>query len=121
MILHGEDIRNIRCFLVGLVTGYNWQNDHGDNSHKKMTGDNWKNDHGENSHKKITGNDWKNDHGNNSQCWETGSSCNRCRRRLGLKANLFIYEVVQGKCHEVSLDWPKGLETSIPSIQGICK
>jgi hypothetical protein len=41
IILNGEDIANIRCFLVGLVTGDNWQNDQGDNSHKKMTGDNW--------------------------------------------------------------------------------
>jgi hypothetical protein len=40
MILNGEDIANIRCFLVGLVTGDNWQNDHGYNSHKKITGDN---------------------------------------------------------------------------------
>ncbi len=32
MILSGEDIADIRCFLVGLVTGDNWQNNHGDNS-----------------------------------------------------------------------------------------
>jgi hypothetical protein len=55
MILNGEDIANIRCFLVGLVTGDYWQNDHGDNSHIKLTGDNWQNDHGDNSHKKMTG------------------------------------------------------------------
>jgi hypothetical protein len=41
MILNGEDIANIRCFLVELVTRDNWQNNHGDNSHKKMTGDTW--------------------------------------------------------------------------------
>ena len=35
-----EDITKSRCFLVGLVTGDKWQNDHGDASHKKMTGDN---------------------------------------------------------------------------------
>jgi hypothetical protein len=34
-----EDIAKSRCFLVGLVIGDNWQNDHGDTSHKKMTGD----------------------------------------------------------------------------------
>jgi hypothetical protein len=45
MILNGEDITNIRCFLVGLVTGDNWQNDHGDNSHMKLTGDDWQNGH----------------------------------------------------------------------------
>ncbi len=45
MILNEEDIANIRCFLVGLVTGDDWQNDHGDNSQKKMTRDNWQNDH----------------------------------------------------------------------------
>jgi hypothetical protein len=28
MILSGEDITEIRCFLVGLVTGDNWQYDH---------------------------------------------------------------------------------------------
>jgi hypothetical protein len=38
MIFSGEDIAEIRCFLVGLATGENWQYDHGDNSHKKMTG-----------------------------------------------------------------------------------
>jgi hypothetical protein len=32
--LNGEDIANIRCFLVGLVTGDIWQNDHGNNSKK---------------------------------------------------------------------------------------
>ncbi len=39
MILSGEDIADIRCFLVGLVTGDNWQYDHGDgdDSHNKMT------------------------------------------------------------------------------------
>ncbi len=113
MFLNGEDITNISCFLVGLVTGDNWQNDHGDNSHKKMTRDNWQNNHGNNSHKKMTRDNWQNDHGNNSQCRETGLSCNRCSRRLGPKANLLIYEVVQGKHHEVSLDWPKGLETRV--------
>ena len=35
-----EDITKSRCFLVGLVTEDEWQNDHGDASHKKMTGDN---------------------------------------------------------------------------------
>jgi hypothetical protein len=64
-----EDIAKSRCFVVGLVTGDKWQNDHGDTSHKKMTGDNWQNDHGD-----------------NSQGRETGSSCNRCSRRLGPKA-----------------------------------
>jgi hypothetical protein len=64
-----EDITKSRCFLVGLVTGDKWQNDHGDASHKKMTGDNWQNDHED-----------------NSQGRETGSSCNRCSRRLGPKA-----------------------------------
>jgi hypothetical protein len=64
-----EDIPKSRCFLVGLVTGDKWQNDHGDASHKKMTGDNWQNDLGD-----------------NSQGRETGSSCNRCSRRLGPKA-----------------------------------
>jgi hypothetical protein len=64
-----EDIAMSRCFLVGLVTGDKWQNDHGDASHKKMTGFNWQNDHGD-----------------DSQGWETGSSCNRCSRRLGPKA-----------------------------------
>jgi hypothetical protein len=53
MILSREDIADIRYFLVGLVTGDNWQYDHGDNSHKKMTGDNWQIDHGDNSHKKC--------------------------------------------------------------------
>ncbi len=38
MILSGEDIAQIRCFLVGLVTGDNWQDDRRDNSRKKMTG-----------------------------------------------------------------------------------
>jgi hypothetical protein len=86
MILSGEDIADIRCFLVGLVTGDNWQYDHGDNSHKKMTEDNWQNNHGD-----------------NSQCRETASSCNRCSGRLGPKANLLIYEVVQGEHHEEPL------------------
>ena len=44
-----DDITKSSCFLVGLVTGDKWQNDHGDASHKKMTGDNWQNDHGDNS------------------------------------------------------------------------
>ena len=39
-----EDIAKSRCFVVGLVTGDKWQNDHGDTSHKKMTGDNLQND-----------------------------------------------------------------------------
>ncbi len=64
-----EDIAKSRCFLVGLVTGDKWRNDHRDTSHKKMTGD-----------------DWQNDHGDDSQGRETGSSCNRCSRRLGPKA-----------------------------------
>jgi hypothetical protein len=51
-----EDIAKSRCFLVRLVTGDKWRNDHGDASHKKMTGD-----------------DCQNDHGDNSQGWETGS------------------------------------------------
>ncbi len=86
MILSGEDIADIRCFLVGLVTGDNWQYDHGDNSHNRMTGDNWQNDHGD-----------------NSQCRGTGSCCDRCSGRLGLKANLLLYEVVQGGGHEERL------------------
>jgi hypothetical protein len=64
-----EGIAKSRCFLVGLVTGDEWQDDHGDASHKKMTGD-----------------DWQNDHGDGSQGRETGSSCNRHSRRLGPKA-----------------------------------
>jgi hypothetical protein len=40
MILSGEDFAESRCFIVGPVTGYNWQYDHGDDSHKRMTGDN---------------------------------------------------------------------------------
>jgi hypothetical protein len=55
-----------RCFLVGLVTGDKWQNDHGDTNHKKMTGD-----------------DWQNGHGDNSQGRETGSICNRCSEKIG--------------------------------------
>jgi hypothetical protein len=69
MILSGEDIADIRCFLVGLVIGDNWQYDHEDDS----------------------------------QCWETGLCCNRCGGRLGPKANLLIYEVVQGGHHEEHL------------------
>jgi hypothetical protein len=34
----------------------------------------------------MTGDYWQNDHGDNSQGRETGSSCNRCSRRLGPKA-----------------------------------
>jgi hypothetical protein len=64
-----EEISKSRCFLVGLVTGDKWQNDHGDISHKKMTGV-----------------DWQNDRGDDSQGQETGSSCNRCSRRLGPKS-----------------------------------
>jgi hypothetical protein len=89
---------------VGLVTGDNWQNDQGDNTHKKMTGDYWQNDHGDISHKKMTGDNWQNDHGDNSQCQETGLSCDRGSRRLGLMTTLLIYEVVQDGSHEVSLD-----------------
>jgi hypothetical protein len=64
-----EDIAKSRCFVVGLVNGHEWQNDHGDTSHKKMTGD-----------------DWQDDHGDDSQGRKTGSSCNRCSRRLEPKA-----------------------------------
>ncbi len=78
-----------------------------------MTGDNRLNDHEDNSHKKMTGDNWQNDHGDNSQCQETGSNCDRCSRRLRPKTNLLIYEVVKGILHEVSLDWPKGLETRV--------
>jgi hypothetical protein len=46
IILNKEDITNIGCFLVGLVTGDDWQEyDHGDNSHIKMTRDDWQNNH----------------------------------------------------------------------------
>jgi hypothetical protein len=90
MILSGEDIADIRCFLVGLMTGDIWQYDHGDNSHKKMIGDNWPINHGDNSHKRMTGDVWKNDHGDDSQCLETGSCCNRCSGRLGPTANLLV-------------------------------
>jgi hypothetical protein len=61
-----EDIAKNRCFLVGLVTGDNWQNDHGDYSHKKMTGDDWQIEHGDNSHKKMTGDNWQSIHGDDS-------------------------------------------------------
>ncbi len=64
-----EDIAKSRSFLVGLVAGDKWQNDHGDTSHKKMTRDNWQNDHGD-----------------DSQSRGTRSSCNRCSRRLEPKA-----------------------------------
>jgi hypothetical protein len=37
MILSGEDIAKTGCFLVRLVTGDDWQKDHGDNSHREMT------------------------------------------------------------------------------------
>ncbi len=53
---------------MGLVTGDNWQYDHGDDSHKKMTRDDWQIDHEDNSHKKMTGDNWRNDHGDDSQC-----------------------------------------------------
>ncbi len=86
MILSGEDIAEISCFLVGLVTGDDRQYDHGDDSHKRMTGDNWQNNHRD-----------------DSQCRETGSCCNRCSGRLGPKANLLIYEVVQCGHHEERL------------------
>jgi hypothetical protein len=33
MILSGEDITEMRCFLVGLVTGDNWQYENRDDSH----------------------------------------------------------------------------------------
>ncbi len=103
MILSGEDIANIRCFLflVGLLTGDDWQYDHGDNSHKKMTGDDWQINHGDNSHKRMTGDNWQNNHRDDSQCWETGSSYNRCSGRLGPKANLLNYEAVQGEIGNV--------------------
>ncbi len=58
MIFSGEDIAEIRCFIVGLVTGDKRQYDHKDNSHKKMTGHNWQDDHGDNSHKRMTTNNW---------------------------------------------------------------
>ncbi len=103
MILSGEGIADIICFLVGLVTGDYWQYDHGDDSHKRMRRDNWQIDHGDNSHKRMTGDNWHNDHGDDSQCQETGLSCNRCSGRLGPKANLLIYEVVQGGRHEEHL------------------
>jgi hypothetical protein len=51
----------------------------------------------------MTGDNRQNDHGEDSQCWETESCCNRCSERLGLKANLLIYEVVQGGRHEKRL------------------
>jgi hypothetical protein len=60
MIHSGEDIAEIRCFLVGLVTGDNWQYDHGDKSHKRVTGDTWQYDHGDNSPKGTTGDNWQN-------------------------------------------------------------
>ncbi len=44
----------------------------------------------------MTGDNWQNNHGEDSQCWETRSCCDRCSGRLGPKAKLFIYEVVQG-------------------------
>jgi hypothetical protein len=99
MNLSREDMEDIRCSLVGLVSGDNWQYDHGDNSHKKMTGDDWQIDHGDKSHKRMTEDNWQNDHGDDSQCWDTGSSWDRCSGRLGPKANLLIYEVVQGGEH----------------------
>jgi hypothetical protein len=68
-----------------------------------MTGDNWQIDHGDNSHKRMTGDNWQKDHGDDSQCRETGLCCNKCSGRLGPKANLLIYEVVQGGCHEEHL------------------
>jgi hypothetical protein len=58
-----------------------------------MTGDDWQIDHGDR-------NNWQNDHGDDSQCQETGSSSDRCSGRLGPKANLLIYVVVQGGRHE---------------------
>jgi hypothetical protein len=103
MILSGEDIVDIRCFLVRLVTGDNWQHDHGDDSHKKTTGDYWQIDNGDNSHKRMTRDYWQSNHGDDSPCRETGLCCNRCRLRLGLKANLLFYEVVQGGRHEKRL------------------
>ncbi len=103
MILSGEDIADIRCFLVGLVTGDNWQYDHGEDSQKKMTGDDWQIDHGNNSHKRMTGDNCQNDHGDNTQCLESGSSSNRCYGRLGPNANLHVYQVVQGGRHEERL------------------
>jgi hypothetical protein len=44
----------------------------------------------------MTGDNWKNNCGDDSQCQETGSSWDRCSERLGLKAKLIIYGVVQG-------------------------
>jgi hypothetical protein len=46
---------------------------------------------------------WQNDHGDNSQCRETGSCCDRCSGRLGPKAKLLMYEIVQGGHHEERL------------------
>jgi hypothetical protein len=66
IFLSGEEIADIRCFLVGLVTGDNWHYDHGDNSHKKMTEDDWQIDHGDNCHKRMTGDNWQNNHADNS-------------------------------------------------------
>jgi hypothetical protein len=68
-----------------------------------MTGDDWQIDQGDNSHKRMTGDSWQTDHGDNSQCRETGFSSNRCSGRLGPKANLLIYEVVQVGRHEEHL------------------
>jgi hypothetical protein len=66
MILSGGDITKMRCFLVGLVTGDNWQNGHGEHILKKMTGDDLQYGHGKHSHRKMTGGNGENDHGDNS-------------------------------------------------------
>jgi hypothetical protein len=87
-----EDITKSRCFLVGLVTGEEWQNDHGDTSHKKMTGDNWQNDHGD-----------------DSQGWETGLSCNRSSRRLGPKASIRTERTQKFKKNQLRGIWHRDL------------
>ncbi len=51
----------------------------------------------------MTGDNGQNDHQDDSQSRETGWSCGRCSGRLGPKANLLIYEVVQGGRHEECL------------------
>jgi hypothetical protein len=51
----------------------------------------------------MTGDNWQNNHGDGSQCLESELSCNRCSGRLGPKANLLIYEVVEGGHHEEHL------------------
>jgi hypothetical protein len=68
-----------------------------------VTGDNRQINHGDNSHKRMKGHNWQNNHGDDSQCRETGLSCGRCSGRLGPKAELLMYEVVQGRHHEECL------------------